>query len=1597
MKKVFLFLAAGVISSGYLTAQNSHNVSTSGKDEKMFEKKFSNSVTVSSDNKERTAVVMQDGKVLIPYFDSPQNSKNTKNSEITKIISEINEEQLNFERQNGNVIGQNENINRPPEFTSNIVKPLERNFKTTLSVINSERDDVATVTFIVVGNFNEGGYHLLLDADAEMYDFFPFYQTGYNWKMVYEACEYKIPENASSDLSIQTGLLDDQVSIDIPEGIYDFAFLRLTPEWNSIGECSLFINGARNENPRNDFEFKAGYEYIFTTEFNHAIEFNPENDATLTKIALPLTSTELTNQENITVVIFNAGIAEIEREIELTYRINNGTWIPAETFIVSLESGKEITYVFNTKADFSETGIYNVEAKVIYDLDLNSTNDKIASYTKNPQPRELPFIDNFEAPENLLLNWTVIDANDDADERGGTFMYSGIPGVGGTFGLVSLNSPQQAADDYLISDPVIIPAIGTYHIEFYAYSFTKQTVKLLYGTSLDYENMELLENIPVNNSQWEIKIVNFDFEPGTFYFAIHSDTQGMLNIDNVTIDAGQFIGKPDISFNKVFTPTWGCDLTGEEIIGAEVKNIGTENIQVFTLTYQIGESTTVSQTFNETIEKYKSKTVYFNQLADFSATGEYTVRFTASTPDEVNIGNNEIEATVNHFAPITELPFYSDFSNNNDVTNWYPKIENEWTWDSWQGSYNCSTPNVPLISRCVAFESGEYQFTFNYSAGGWFGGSDFYVTYGKSGTDPSSWLPVKWYIECNTNYEMIEDEIKITVNQSGEYVFAIMPVYESLYIYSVNFDKIYIGDVYQLPFTEDFGYDSSTPDEFLIRWNEIKDDVTSISVSYHFMEPSVDGFFGCLEFSNGFTTPGIADTYIITKNPIKIQKTGMHHISFFLRNYGDAGNTGSMRVLYGNSPNPVEMEVLADYPVMSEEEWDVFYISFDITSIGNYYFAFNSYTSVPDYGFNTLYLDNIVIDKGEFEPKPDIRFIKILNLHTSCDLPIEGAIGAEIINMGTGPLSEFTLSYQIGDSSPIIQIFTDPVEITKTITVYFNETADFSNIGDYNIKFAASAPSEVNIANNEAEVNIKHVLPITSLPFIVDFSNAEDFNYWHSGRADGSGWSMNYENGSYDTKDPVAFSWEQKELNAPLVSGCFTLEPGTYRFSYRYKSGVRDSGFTFAPSFYIAYGKSGTDPLTFERVKFHEGAFTYYQIVEDDVFITIHEPGEYVFAFITHDRYITVWDDSALFQLYGTSLSYQSSHDFIIKGIGSPGFARLTPKYQIAETEKTFTAVLQNKGNTANESGNIKLLFNNNEIANQDFSFTETAETISVELKPVFGNLSAGPLGLKFEASITGGISKELEILKTVSDTIYAWDNIDGGFDDGFSVLIVGAGIGLIYELEKPDILTSITVGFAWHPDYPGNVFTTLAVYEVNENYEIGRMIFEKEVARTSGNNTVGITYDVPDIELQPGKYFFEVRQTDDRWLLYIAYDSDINGHVWYNNSMENEFYKLETLYGYIHVRPNFGNPPVGVSTEKVSDSQLTLYPNPARDELRVENGELRMEKIVIYNAIGQVVINVSDINETSYKLNVEGLSAGLYFISVQTKSGVVNGKFVKK
>ena len=82
----------------------------------------------------------------------------------------------------------------------------------------------------------------------------------------------------------------------------------------------------------------------------------------------------------------------------------------------------------------------------------------------------------------------------------------------------------------------------------------------------------------------------------------------------------------------------------------------------------------------------------------------------------------------------------------------------------------------------------------------------------------------------------------------------------------------------------------------------------------------------------------------------------------------------------------------------------------------------------------------------------------------------------------------------------------------------------------------------------------------------------------------------------------------------------------------------------------------------------------------------------------------------------------------------------------------------------------------------------------------------------------------------------------------------------------------------------------------------------------------------------------------------------------------------------------------LGVDDEVLA-SQFTVFPNPVTKELLIKNpNHIHIEKITIYNSIGQLEGQLKNVNT----INVSTLMNGLYFLKIQTEQGVLHKSFLK-
>jgi hypothetical protein len=80
---------------------------------------------------------------------------------------------------------------------------------------------------------------------------------------------------------------------------------------------------------------------------------------------------------------------------------------------------------------------------------------------------------------------------------------------------------------------------------------------------------------------------------------------------------------------------------------------------------------------------------------------------------------------------------------------------------------------------------------------------------------------------------------------------------------------------------------------------------------------------------------------------------------------------------------------------------------------------------------------------------------------------------------------------------------------------------------------------------------------------------------------------------------------------------------------------------------------------------------------------------------------------------------------------------------------------------------------------------------------------------------------------------------------------------------------------------------------------------------------------------------------------------------------------------------------------EQTDDGNFALYPNPANDVITIENkSDDKMKRLVVYNALGQAIINQEADNTRIHKLKLSGLANGIYTLRLETDKGHVIRKF---
>jgi hypothetical protein len=80
---------------------------------------------------------------------------------------------------------------------------------------------------------------------------------------------------------------------------------------------------------------------------------------------------------------------------------------------------------------------------------------------------------------------------------------------------------------------------------------------------------------------------------------------------------------------------------------------------------------------------------------------------------------------------------------------------------------------------------------------------------------------------------------------------------------------------------------------------------------------------------------------------------------------------------------------------------------------------------------------------------------------------------------------------------------------------------------------------------------------------------------------------------------------------------------------------------------------------------------------------------------------------------------------------------------------------------------------------------------------------------------------------------------------------------------------------------------------------------------------------------------------------------------------------------------------------EQKSENYFSLIPNPATNEIKIENAKSKIESVEVFDVMGQ--LQTSNFKPQTISVEVSSLAQGIYFVRVRTEKGSITRKLIKQ
>ena len=366
-------------------------------------------------------------------------------------------------------------------------------------------------------------------------------------------------------------------------------------------------------------------------------------DMSVTAIVKPVSNCGLTGQETVVVTLKNTGTDTVF-QYKVGYILNTADTV-LETVNDTLLSGASVQYAFDSTADFSAVGSYNLKVVVLQDSDKVTNNNSIqatVAVTNSNFLETASIISGFEASDNAGL-FSTINGGDN-----NTWMTAGqdrFPRTGKRHASCFIQTAGTPNNDYLVSNCLELVKGAKYKVNFWyrgnisGGGITGKVAIMLGSSATDSTKFKtvLFKDENVVGEEYREAIDTFTVpETGGYRLAIRDYSETSTSNPNgafytITIDDYSLIKLRDtvLLVSTILSPKTACDLGDAEAINLELTNSGSVPVVNPVLSFKVGTNPAILDTFIGTIAPGAVVNHLFTATADLNPGTSFNL--TAST------------------------------------------------------------------------------------------------------------------------------------------------------------------------------------------------------------------------------------------------------------------------------------------------------------------------------------------------------------------------------------------------------------------------------------------------------------------------------------------------------------------------------------------------------------------------------------------------------------------------------------------------------------------------------------------------------------------------------------------------------------------------------------------------------------------------------------------------------------------------------------------------------------------------------------------------------------------------------------------------------